>query len=92
MLSTSKVGRRKSAEGKPSNSSRSLSNNREDSFILECDFRNSQSKLKPQVTLESNFSELIHQIPIVQQTINAQPTRKHDGRIPSSTISPNVVL
>jgi hypothetical protein len=38
------------------------------------------------------FSELIHQIPNVPQTINAQPTRKHDGRSPSSRISPIVVL
>jgi hypothetical protein len=50
------------------------------------------SKLKPQSEIGEQFSELIHQIPNVQQTINRQPTRKHDGRSPSRPISPIVVL
>jgi hypothetical protein len=50
------------------------------------------SKLKLPSDIEEQFSELIHQIPSVPQTINAQQTRKHDSRSPSSTISPVVVL
>jgi hypothetical protein len=50
------------------------------------------SKVKLQSAIGEQFSELIHQIPSVPQTINAQQTTKHDGRSPSSIISPIVVL
>jgi hypothetical protein len=49
-------------------------------------------KTKTSSDTGKQFAELIHQIPIVQQTINAQPTRKHEGRSPCSTIPPIVVL
>jgi hypothetical protein len=49
-------------------------------------------KTKTSSDIGKQFAELIHQISIVQQTINAQPTRKHEGRSPCSTIPPIVVL
>jgi hypothetical protein len=49
-------------------------------------------KTKTSSDIGKQFAELIHQIPIVKQIINAEPTRKHEGRSPCSTIPPTVVL
>jgi hypothetical protein len=49
-------------------------------------------KTKTSSDTRKQFVELIHPIPIVQQTINAQPTRKHEGRSSCSIIPPIVVL
>jgi hypothetical protein len=49
-------------------------------------------KTKTSSDTGKQFAELIHWIPIVQETINAQPTRKHEVRSPCSTIPPIVVL
>jgi hypothetical protein len=49
-------------------------------------------KTKTSSDTGKQFAELIHLIPIVQQTINAEPTRKHEGRSPCSAIPPTVVL
>jgi hypothetical protein len=101
MLSTSKIGdveggsiqliQRQSAEDKPSKWSTSwATTGRTPSFwnVISGTLKTTTAR-----DIGKQLNELIHHlIPSVQQTINAAPKRKHDGRSRSSTISPIMVL